>query len=154
MKKEEPPITRRYFNFLIKNLQAVEYISGFLPLLVMIIDIVIGSLTKANHINYEFFGSYLSIYGCLLLIFLLAIFLSLIKEQALGKDNSVNVYGLSIPKNTTILIQNSYAVKIANKESVLLVVVFVFIELVVTFLFGVLVSITIFKSYLWGYANS
>jgi hypothetical protein len=78
----------------------------------------------------------------------------LIKEQALGKDNSVNVYGLSIPKNTTILIQNSYAVKIANKESVLLVVVFVFIELVVTFLFGVLVSITIFKSYLWGYANS
>ena len=131
-----------------------SFLSGFLPLLVMIIDIVIGSLTKANHINYEFFGSYLSIYGCLLLIFLLAIFLSLIKEQALGKDNSVNVYGLSIPKNTTILIQNSYAVKIANKESVLLVVVFVFIELVVTFLFGVLVSITIFKSYLWGYANS
>ena len=148
------PTLKKLLDGLIRHLQVVEFSSGFLPLVLMIIDITSGILTKRNLIDYKFFGSNFSIYGCLLLIALLAVFLSLIKDRALGKDNSLIVYGLNLPKNTTLLIQNSYSLKSTNNESVQAIVTFVFFELIAIFIYGVLLAICILKSYLWRYINA
>jgi hypothetical protein len=145
---------KSFLGCLIENLQAVEFASVFLPLLLMIGDIFIGRLTSINLIDYVFFGSYMSIYGCLLLIFAFAILLSSIKDRALGKDNSLCVYGLNLPKNTTALIQESYSLKSAKKESVQAIVVFVLCELIAMFLYGTLLAIFIFKLYLWRFTNA
>lgn len=153
MKKSNCSVNNFSLGGIIKNFQIVEFFSGFSPLILMMVDILAGGLTKINLINYRFFESYLVVYGCLLLIALIAVFASLIKDQALGKDNSVNVYGLNLPKSTLLLIQNSYARRVANNESVQLVMVYAACHLAILFLLGILVSITIFKSYLWGYVN-
>jgi hypothetical protein len=152
--KTNCPTIKTFLDGLIRHLQVVEFSSVFLPLVLIVIDIAAGSLTNINLIDYKFFGSYLSVYGCLFLIVLFAVLLSSIKDRALGKDNSLTVYGLNLPRNTTTLIQNAYSLKSANNESVQAIVTFVFLQLIAMFLYGVLLAIFIFKSYLWRYINA
>lgn len=154
MKQENRSVIQMSLDRLINYFQVVEFFSGFSPLLVMIVDIVAGGVTNKNFVDYEFFGSYLVVYGCLLLIALIAVLASLIKDQALGKDNCLSAYGLTLPKNTILLVQNSYARQMANRESVRLLLVYVVFHLAILFLLGLLVSIIIFKSYLFGYVNA
>lgn len=151
--KENDKSQKIFFSFVIENLNIVEFASVFLPLFLMIGDLFAGYLIDFNFINYGFIGSYGYIYGSLALMVLIALLLSLIKDSALGADNSLSVFGLSLPKNTTELIQESYSRKLAKNESVQTVIVFVFFELVLMFLYGTILAILILKLYLWRYVN-
>jgi hypothetical protein len=74
------------------------------------------------------------------------------KSSALGSDTSATVnlgFGnLSLPKNTTEKLIESYFNRRKSGESIRLVVMFVGLEMLAMFLYGTLVALLIYKNYL------
>lgn len=137
---------------LMRHLGKLEFIVGFMPVILLAADCALIKLTGMTSLPYGFFDTKGYLLAALAGIVVLALVIAEIKPVVMGNDFSVKVnigYGnLWLPKNTTELLIDSYFKKRKLGEKTSLTLVFVCLEMSAMFLYGTLVAIVIYKSYL------
>ena len=136
---------------LMRHLGKLEYLVVFMPVILLIADCALIKLTGMATLPYGFFDTKGYLLAALVGIVVLALVMAEIKPVVMGNDFSVTVnvgYGnLSLPKNTTEKLVDSYFKKRKLGEQTCLVLVFVCLEMSAMFLYGTLLAIVIYKGY-------
>ncbi len=135
---------------LMRHLGKLEFMVVFMPVILLIADCALIKLTGMVSLPHSFFDSKGYLLAALVGIVVLALVLAEIKPAVMGNDFSVTVnvsYGnLSLPKNTTELLVDSYFKKRKLGEKTWVVLVFVYFEISAMFLYGTLLAIVIYKN--------
>ena len=134
-----------------RHLGKLEFMVVFMPVFLLMADCILIKLTGMAELPYGFFDTKGYLLAALVAIVVLALVMSEIKPVVMGNDNSVTVnagYGnLSLPKNTTEKLVESYFKKRNSGEKPWLVLVFVCLEISAMFLYGTLLAIVVYKGY-------
>jgi hypothetical protein len=136
---------------LMRHLGKLEFLVVFMPVILLMADCALIKFTGIATLPYGFFDTTGYLFTALGGIVVLALVMSEIKPAVMGNDFSVKVnvgYGnLSLPKNTTELLVDSYFKKRKLGEKTCLLLVFVCLEMSAMFLYGTLLAIVIYKGY-------
>ena len=142
----------RLMDRMVHQLGKLEFVAVFIPVVFLAADCALLHLTGITVLPYQIFDTKGYLLAALIAIVILAVVLSEMKSSALGSDTSVTVnlgFGnLSLPKNTTEKLIESYFNRRKSGESIRLVVMFVGLEMLAMFLYGTLVALLIYKNYL------
>ena len=136
---------------LMRHLGKLEFLFVFMPVILLMADCALIKLTGIATLPYGFFDTKGYLFTALGGIVVLALAMAEIKPAVMGNDFSVKVnvgyVNLSLPKNTTELLVDSYFKKRKLGEKTCLVLVFVCLEMSAMFLYGTLLAIVIYKGY-------
>jgi len=137
---------------LMRHLGKVEYIIGFMPVILLVADCALLKFHGTTILPYRFIDTKGYLLAALVGIVVLALIMAEIKPSVMGDDASftvnVGLGNISVPANTTEKLMESYFKRRKSGEATWLVLVFVALEMPAMFLYGSLVALLIYKNYL------